>query len=90
MGMNQFEISRHAKRVVNSWKTRLKGSIKLFSEAQQKAFLAEEVMSLIINFSYAEQVDGEAHLSASDIVAVYRKSLEMLFLDGSEQEKQSV
>jgi hypothetical protein len=55
----------------------MRGAERLFGEAQQRAFLAEEVMSLM-NAIYDEAGD---RVLLGDMVAVYRDALAALGLE---------
>jgi hypothetical protein len=71
------QIDRWAKQVRLAWRTRMRGAQRLFGEAQQRAFLAEEVMSLM-RAIYDEAGD---RVLLGDMVAVYNAALTGLGLD---------
>ena len=64
------QIERWAKQVRLAWRKRMRGAQRLFGEAQQRAFLAEEVMSLM-RAIYEEAGD---RVLLGDMVAVYDAS----------------
>lgn len=69
--VSKNQIDRWARQVRLAWRTRLRGAERLFGEAQQRAFLAEEVMSLMKGI-YDEAVD---RVLLSDMVVVYNAAL---------------
>lgn len=75
-------IRKASYQVERSWRKRLHGCVGLFSDPQQKAFVAEEVLSLVLTYADAEKVEGRVWVSATDIAAIYRQALERLCLNG--------
>jgi hypothetical protein len=73
------QIDRWAKQVRLAWRKRMRGAERLFGEAQQRAFLAEEVMSLMRTF-YEEAGD---RVLLGDMVTVYNAALAGLGLGES-------
>ena len=73
------QIDRWAKHVCLAWRKRMRGAERLFGEAQQRAFLAEEVMSLMRTI-YEEAGD---RVLLGYMVAVYSTALAGLGLDES-------
>jgi hypothetical protein len=71
------QIDRWARHVRLAWRKRMRGSERLFGEAQQRAFLAEEVMSLMRTI-YEEAGD---RVLLGDMVAVYNAALAGLGFD---------
>ena len=71
------QIDRWAKQVRSAWRKRLRGAGRLFGEAQQRAFLAEEVLSLM-RAIYEESGD---RVLIGDMVAVYTRALAGLGFD---------
>ena len=71
------QIDRWAKQVRLAWRKRMRGAQRLFGEAQQRAFLAEEVMSLMRTI-YEEAGD---RVLLGDMVAVYNTALAGLGYD---------
>jgi hypothetical protein len=71
------QIDRWAKQVRSAWRKRMRGAERLFGEAQQRAFLAEEVMSLM-SAIYEESGD---RVLIGDMVAVYTRALAGLGFD---------
>jgi hypothetical protein len=71
------QIDRWAKHVRLAWRKRMRGAERLFGEAQQRAFLAEEVMSLMRTI-YEEAGD---RILLGDMVAVYNTALAGLGYD---------
>jgi hypothetical protein len=71
------QIDRWAKQVRLAWRKRMRGAERLFGEAQQRAFIALEVMSLM-NAIYEECGD---RVLIGDMVAVYNALLAGLGLD---------
>ena len=75
--VTQKQIDRWAKHVRLAWRKRMRGAERLFGEAQQRAFLAEEVMSLMRTI-YEEAGD---RVLLGDMVAVYNTALAGLGYD---------
>jgi hypothetical protein len=71
------QIDRWAKHVRLAWRTRMRGAQRLFGEVQQRAFLAEEVMSLM-RAIYDEAGD---RVLLGDMVAVYSAALAAIGLE---------
>jgi hypothetical protein len=71
------QIDRWAKHVRLAWRKRMRGAERLFGEAQQRAFIALEVMSLM-NAIYEECGD---RVQIGDMVAVYNTALAGLGYD---------
>ena len=72
--VSKKQIARWAKQLVAAWRKRLRGAESLFGTAQQKAFLAEEVISLM-RAIYDEAGD---RVLLGDMVAVHNAALESL------------
>ncbi len=71
------QIDRWAKQVHLAWRKRMRGAERLFREAQQRAFLAEEVISLM-RAIYEESGD---RVLIGDMVAVHSRALAGLGFD---------
>jgi hypothetical protein len=71
------QIDRWAMQVRLAWRKRMRGAERLFGEAQQRAFIALEVMSLM-NAIYEECGD---RVLIGDMVAVYNTALAGLGFD---------
>ena len=74
---SQTQIARWGKQVVVAWRKRLRGAESLFGVTQQKAFLAEEVLSLMRT---VDEVAGD-RLTVRDFVAVHNAALSLLRFD---------
>jgi hypothetical protein len=70
------QIERWAKQVRLAWRSRIRGAQRLFGEAQQRAFLAEEIVSLMRTI-YEEAGD---RVLIGDMVAVHNEALRLLGL----------
>jgi hypothetical protein len=75
--VTKSQIDRWAKQVRLAWRKRMRGAQRLFGEAQQRAFLAEEVVSLM-RAIYDECGD---RVLIGDMVAVYNAALAGLGFD---------
>ena len=71
------QIDCWAKHVRLAWRKRMRGAERLLGEAQQRAFLAEEVISLMRTI-YDEAGD---RVLLGDMVAVYNAALAGLGFD---------
>lgn len=67
-----------AKQAVASWRKRLGSQADLFSVAQQQAFLAQEVMSLVLGYADAERVNRAPAVDATCIAAIYKSAVAMI------------
>ena len=65
------QIDRWAKQVRLAWRKRMRGAERLFGEAQQRAFLADEIVSLMQTI-YEEAGD---RVLLGDMVTVYNAAL---------------
>lgn len=81
MASKTTSIEQAARQVVTAWRKRLRPHARMFSDAQQKAFVAEEVLSVVLAYADAEKVKEEPVVSASDVAAIYRAALKSLGLD---------